>query len=369
MKKKLFMTLLAVFIFIPFTKANALELTQDLINDACTNTPDTDIGGLVCHIEDEDREITLLSGTHSLNEDIEAYTFQFFDADGNTILNLNNHTLTGEIIVSYNNTLTLNGPGTVTGNVAVEQGNITINGGNYNNGIIMLLGKLIITDAIVNSGTKTTAIAIADLSEAIISGGTFNGNIAGIGVSNEGGLGNIKSLTISGGTFNGNMAGLLIYSYDIDSIKISGGTFNGNMYGIAAVNNEETKANTILTDILDDGYTYSPDMTFNTEYDSEEEIWISYTNQKELSVVQKDNNTSTEDDTITEDNTDDSKDDVTEEKDTENTEDDVDTNTLNNTINNPKTEDNIFLYITLLVLSIIGLTSVSFKKLFTNKKI
>ena len=85
MKKKLFIALIAVFVFIPFVKVNALELTQTMIDDACTNSPDTDIGGLVCHIDGEDREITLLSGTHSLSEDVAAYAFQAFDADGNTI--------------------------------------------------------------------------------------------------------------------------------------------------------------------------------------------------------------------------------------------------------------------------------------------
>ena len=334
MKKKLFIALIAVFVFIPFVKVNALELTQTMIDDACTNTPDTDIGGLVCHIDGEDREITLLSGTHSLSEDVAAYAFQAFDADGNTILNLNNHTLTGEIIVSYNNSLTINGPGTVTGSVVAEQGNITINGGTYNNGITMLLGKLIITDATVDSGSERMAVAIMDLSETTISGGTYTGTIAGVGVAEEGGYGNIKSITISGGTFTGGMTGLMLYSYDIDSIKLSGGTFTGGLYSILAVNDAEAKANTIFNDILADGYTYSPAMTFTTEYDGDDDIWASYTNQKELSVVQDTNSTPTPEETT-------------------NPSEDT-------TTSNPATGDNIFLYITLVALSLAGLTGAGF---------
>ena len=329
MKKKLFMTLIALFVFVPFIKVNALELTQTLINDACTNTPDTDIGGLVCHMDGEDREIILLPGTHSLSSDVEVYSFKFF-SEGNTTLNLNNHTLTGEIIVSNNNSLTINGDGTVTGTVTAEQGNITINGGTYNNGIIMLLGKLIITDATVDSGSERMAVAIMDLSEATISGGTYTGTLAGVGAASEAGLGNIKSITISGGAFTGGMAGLMVYSYDIDSIKLSGGTYTGGLNSILAVNNSEAKANTVFNDILADGYTYSPAMTFNTEYDSEEDIWGSYTNQKELSVVQNTNSTTTPEQTTTS---------------TEST----------SSTSNPATGDNIFLYIILVLLSLAGL--------------
>ena len=254
MKKKLFIVLIALFVFVPFIKVNALELTQTLINDACTNTPDTDIGGLICHMDGEDKEIILLPGTHTLSSDVEVYNFKFF-SEGNTTLNLNNHTLTGEIIVSNNNSLTINGDGTVTGTVTAEQGNITINGGTYNNGIVMLLGKLIITDATVDSGSERMAVAIMDLSEATISGGTYTGTLAGIGAAEEGGLGNIKSITISGGTFTGGMAGLMVYSYDIDSMKLSGGTYTGGVYSILAVNDAEAKANTFLTNLKDSADT------------------------------------------------------------------------------------------------------------------
>lgn len=351
-KSLLFVFAVFTFIFIGISNVSAATTVVQADFDAAkagtpTNgvsyTDDTAVSGYKWYSLTTDEEFTL-------GEDIDlgdAYVL----VDNNTV-NLNGHSIATsaaeEIVFGGSENLTLAGTGTIDGGIAIDEatltlnGNITynkivmstdgvviVNGGTLKNGLLSVRsnitvngGALISPDnagaLILNEGSATirggsftatgdaSAVYISGGANATITGGTFtSSNDNGLEVLEDG-----TKVTITGGTFTGLNSGLTINDNPI--VKLSGGTFKatGTGAGTGAIRVE----NGTFANLLATGYKYSVASTTTTDVYS----------AKATQVVRATAATTTS------------------------------TNT--STLQNPKTGDNILLYISMLGLSIVGLT-------------
>lgn len=333
MKKKIIMVLIAVFMFIPFIKVNALELTQEMFDSAINAGDGEKIGSITYssaygfYLDPDD---------YTLGEDINAQHITF--NGGESTLNLNNKTLSS-IIITEGAKLTIEGDGVVNGGLGVYSGDydgnmgseVIIKGGTYDD-IDVTYSKLVIENATVVG--EYHGITLGSGADVEIKGGTFTvgpeGKAFEVGTHYSE---NVK-VTVSGGTFSGGEYGLYAKLESYDQLSLLAGTYEGSIAAIIVESLESTfgeELKTSLTDLLGEGFTYSPNMSFTTESDNG--VWKTKTNQKELSVVPK--------------SSDDESDEVVP---TTPTGDDT-----SNTTNNPQTGDNIMFYISMLGLSIISL--------------
>ena len=341
MKKKIIIPLLAVFLFISFINVNALELTQEMFDEVMAAGEGNKIGNIVYsslngYILDPDN--------YTLGEDITVDSITF--NSGESILNFNNKTLSS-IIITEGAKLTIEGDGGVNIGLGVYSGDydgnmgseVIIKGGTYSD-IDVTDSKLVIENATIEG--EYHGITLGSGSNVEINGGTFNVGPEGKAFEVGTHYSENAKVTVRGGTFSGGEYGLYAKLEAYDQITLLGGTFKGS---IAAINVESYDATsgeelkTSLTDLLGEGYTYSPNMTFTTEYTFGK--WMSKTNEKELSVVLKSSDNSDEE--LAPASSNDSQ---------EPTNDDN-----SNITNNPQTGDNIMFYILILGLSIIGTVS------------
>lgn len=330
MKRKLFMILIAVFVFISFTKVNALELTQSMF-DAAKASSGTEVDGIK-HVDSygEDKYF-LAAGDYLLGEDISADSVTF--SSGESTLDSNGKTLSGDIIVSTS-TFTVSGNGNIDKIIAYPDGIVTINGGNYKD-LLVSGGRMIVNDATVNNTMSYGYAIVVECGELEVNGGTFYGERGG-GAFEKDDDSVLTSIVITGGTFEGGLLGFG-GAPNGDNISISGGIFKGGQVALAMEVPTEEKANTILTDILASGYIYSPDITFDV--DDLGDSFMTSTVQKEVAVVADTNATTPEQTIISEP--------------TNPTED-------TNTNSNPQTGDSILFYIIIFGLSLIGIVGVGF---------
>lgn len=137
---------------------------------------------------------------------------------------------------------------------------------------------------------------------------------------------------VRGGTFSGGEFGLSVILEAFDQVSLIGGTYKGSIAAINVKSREATSGDilkTSINDLLGDGFTYSPKMTFTTDSNSGQ--WMTKTNQNELTVVPGSNDSESDVD-------------INNEKQVDSV----------STTNNPKTGDNIIIYILMLVISILG---------------
>ena len=367
MKKKiLFIFAMVAFMLISVPNVYAsTTITQDDFDSAKAGTPSngvsyTEASGHKWYSLTAGEEF-VLGGDVNLDD-------AFLDSNNNT-LNLNGHGITnaevlGEdmLLNAYDRDLTLTGTGTVGRNVIVGGGTLTLDGNITYNGTVTISDGTDAGTAVVNAGTFNGGFESAN-STATINAGTFVGDGWGAalqlnnstttikggtftagGASStyiEGGSTTITggtftsagdngieifddstNLTISGGTFTGAVSGLAIN--DNPTVKLSGGTFKATGTGADA---GAIRAEGTFASLLASGYKYSSASTTTTGVYS----------VKETSVVTGKTTSTTTTDTVA-------------------------TTESEATINNPKTGDNIIIYISLLGLSLIALSATYTKK-------
>lgn len=331
--KGLIITLVAVIALVPFISAkaaDAVEINEASFDTAYANRP-TITNGISS--SSDGTIFTLHEGSYKLTGDIEKANLVF---DGNVVIDLNGHTLTFDTYgLDEDDNVTFNGNGTVNGVMTADSNaKLIINGGNFN-GDITVRGE---TDLVITDGTFTNdmggAIHVETFGNVTISGGKFTGGagasamyimeeanvtISGGEFTSQGDNGvevETGVLNISGGVFKGAVAGLMLGE---PTLNLSGGKFiSTNNGGITTY--IRTATNDTFNSWLLDGYEYSPAVSVSTN------DYYAFS-QKEIEVKKI----------------------ATEEVEEPKT-------------NNPNTSDNIMIYISLLGLSLIGLTGLKLSK-------
>ena len=355
MKKKILFTIVAfIFMFIGMSKVSAegaITLTQADFTDA-KNAPETTTSkGLWYHVDGPDKLYILPQNTNiildgAINLDDGAGEIQL--RNNNLTLN-SNVSITGGIKTESSTNNTLSGAGTVSGEVKQFGGNMTINGsitfnklftsvnanttiingGTFNDGFMAKQNTdVTINNATINTGTSmSNAIQVDNYSKIVINNVTVTAYNVALASSDAG------DVTIKGGTFTGGGAGLFIGG---GTAKIYGGTFR-----TTSATNIDGKNGAIVIGssytfegLLADTYRYSA----STEYTTSTNYSLKFLNVREISVV-----------TESASGTTDSNNTVTPTK-----------------LSNPKTGDNIILYI---VLALIGITGLVGLGVYTKKKV
>lgn len=345
MKKKIIMLLLTVFMFIPFSKVNALELTQEMFDTAKNAGTDVKVGNITYKGYDS---YYLDADDYTIGDDITVHIITF--NGGESTLNINNKNING-IIITEGAKLTIEGDGSI-GALGVYSGDydgligsdVLIKGGTFID-IDVTDSKLVIEN--VNVEGEYHGITANSGADIEINGGTVTVGPEGKALEVGSHYSEHAKVTVNGGTFSGGEYGLYVLRESYDQLSLLGGTFKGSIAAIGFKSSEATSdepLKTSIRDILKEGYTYSPQMTSTTQFTAGN--WIAKTDQKELSVVPK--------------TSDDSEESVVP---TTTTSDEA-----SNTTNNPQTGDNIMFYISMLGLSLIGLTGtgIYLKKKRTN---
>ena len=357
MKKKILYAIATFVLMIvgisSVSATTAVTLTQADFTDA-KNAPETTTSkGIWYHVDGPDKLYILPENTDIILDG----AFNLDDGAGEIQLRNNNLTLnsnvsiTGGIKTESSTNNTLSGAGTVSGEVKQFGGNMTINGsitfnklftsananttiingGTFNDGLMAKQNTdVTINNATINTGTSmSNAIQVNNYSKIVINNVTVTAYNVALASSDAG------DVTIKGGKFTGGGAGLFI---DGGTAKIYGGTFK-----TTGGTNIDGKNGAIgigpsftFEGLLANGYKYS----VSTDYTTTLNYSLKFLNASEISVVTKTANTTTN----------------------------TTTNTTNTaaTTNNPKTGDNILLYIVMLGLSLIGIvgTGVYTKKRF-----
>lgn len=191
-----------------------------------------------------------------------------------------------EIIEDYYPVLNIKNA-SINGNIAVIQGKLVMDNGTVDatevdtDAVYVWDGS----SAIINGGTFKSPYnglmvepgygeGAFNIKSVIVNGGTFIGEY-------ESGIGAFATdkLEINGGTFTGGAFGL--FFLDITDFKLKGGLFKGTEEnGVGIYTAGETAE--ALTDILAEGYVYDPELE-TTVKDIEEDKYIA--TQKEISVI------------------------------------------------------------------------------------
>ena len=268
----------------------------------------------------------------------------------NNNLTLNGVTLTGGIKTESSTTNTLSGDAIVSNDVLQSGGTLTINGniefnglftsanadstiingGKFNNGIMAKQNTdITINNAIVKTGNSmSNAIQVDHYSTIVINNATVTADNVAVASDEDG------DVTINGGTFTGKTAGLFIGN---GTCKLSGGTFKTtgerNIWG---KNGAIAIATTMqFADLLEVPYIYSA----ATDYSDSTEgpiVNFRFLNAREISVVDDSDEPAIVTTTTTEEKKEETK--------------------------NPKTGDNILVYISMLLLSVLGVASLRLYK-------
>ena len=313
--KGLVLSLVAVMAFIPFVGVKAeevKELNQDAFDQALAGTP---TNGVTYDVTDGTYK--LAAGSYKITGDITID--KTVGVVGNVTLDTNGKDLTITVYpaigISGSNSLTINGTGTISGNILVcEEASLTINDGNFVSDMGGAINAHDGSHLTINNGKFTagaSAVYVMHDATATITGGEFtslgdNGVEAGSGV-----------LNISGGTFKGFVTGLMVGDA---TLNLSGGKFiaTDDLGGIT-ISDANTTVDT-FNSLLLEGYEYSPSVSISKEGN------FVFT-QKEIEVKK-----------IAAEETEEPK------------------------TNNPNTSDNIMIYISLLGLSLIGLVGTKLSK-------
>lgn len=178
MKNKLFLVLIAIFMFMGFTNVNALDLTQAMFDAV----EEVDHGVKVGRVfRDEANNYYLDPGDYTLSEDININNIIF--NGGESTLNLNNKTLMC-IVITEGAKLTIEGDGVVGGVGVYSSGyeeeigsEVIVKGGTYID-FDLVDSKLIIENATVEG--EYHGITLGSGADVEINGGTFNVGPEGI---------------------------------------------------------------------------------------------------------------------------------------------------------------------------------------------
>ena len=263
MKRVLLIILFGLVALIPASVfAAATELTQAMFDSASNSTTPISLNGT---------NYTIVNGEYILGENIDLGADHIqFGAGNNVVIDTNGKTITssysdGTIIINGAATIEIKGAGSIlnTGsnkNSLVQrggQGTTTIDGPTFNKVYVGEEPPVPITTLIINSGTfeylNCTGIdlTINDISipaaassdnGIFLHDGTFVINDGTVASSNGLALDYYpddinSSLIINGGTFNGHVAGLIFrtHSPNSPSLTINDGTFTGGQFGIYVV--------------------------------------------------------------------------------------------------------------------------------------
>ena len=292
MKKKLFIVVLGLFLFIPIlnVKADTIELTQAMFDAAKNNE-----AGAPDYISYESHDYTInadngsydfiLGENINLGEDI-----NFINGTYN--LNLNGKLLNCRSFYANTVNMVISGNGTVSGHAGFDYSNVTIMNGTFNNYISGWGTKLIIEDATVYSDETEYAIDVNSNSEFEFRGGTYTVSEVGNSKDNSAAV-RVKhseaKIVVKGGHFSGGKYGIYTETSEAEGIKLLGGTFEGTEaainilgFGLSNYTNDKT-----LETLLAEGYMYSPSMTIVNEASTNGYNYNSYTKEKTLEVVKK----------------------------------------------------------------------------------
>ena len=362
MKKGLFlMGVMAFMVIVAPNAYAATTITQADFNAAKGGTPTNGITyddvNLTYNLDE--------NGEFTFGSDIDL-------SDASLVINKNTINTNGKTITSssmstisaLNTTLTLSGNGTVTStggsSIVSTTSTLNISAGTYTSGVVVNGGKANISGGTFNSSAWGGAAEFNN-ADITITNGTFNANgasavyiadgninISGGSFTSAGDNGiefmSVGTLKISGGTFTGASSGINLPG--TENVTLSGGTYkatsNTGFGGIVVFGQTDP---TLLNNLVAANYKYSPNLeaTHQDWYGmniikSQNEISVVSTNSVPATAV--DNSTTSTDNTAT-------------------------ATSVEKTSNNPKTGDNILLFIVLSVISIIGLsTNVVLKKRF-----
>ena len=325
-KGLLFVFGIITFMFLGITDVLATDINQSTFNTAASGTPTNGVSW-----SRDDYKFILAPGTYTLTGNINIFNDARIQLSGVTTIDLGEYSITGNqwsglISVVDGGVVTISGNGTITNNsngsraLIQETGSLTIEGGTFSS-IAVSSCNLTINDGTFTSnsgvavqidGTFTsnsgTAVRFVN-GDHKVTGGTFTANYAAEAY-------NVTKLEITDGTFNGVSTGLLV---DYSTVLLSGGTYKGSSDTDGSA--IKLSGRNTINDLLVSGYKYSTDST-TIIVDEEERM-----NVKETSVIP---------DVIS--------DDTTRET----------VSTTTGTDKNPKTGDNIFIYVILLVVSSLG---------------
>ena len=366
--KKVLLGLLFLFVPIMVVNAEEIEITQAML-DAAFESPETKVGfvtykpvtktfdfGVVVftsyydyyYIDPGDYKLgsDVLLSTRDAGGDVVYVPYLVFTA-GNSTLNLNEHKIgIGLLAVDDTNTanLTVKGDGIVTSLNVYKNSNITIEGGTYTQ-VYIEDGTLLIKNA-----TLDTTLAPVDFHE--LNGITFNGsgNLTiedGTFIAEQSVIfatsfvdGSQHDVNIKGGTFkidnnhdlNRRHTCINLISSYIKSFKLSGGTFESVIGAIDILFEDAASVDSnVFNTYLADGYKYSEELDLQNDYGVDLRVANNL-----LSIVP-----------IEETNTETNEETSVETKETK----------------NPKTNDNILIYISLLFVSLYMLAN---KNLLNN---
>ncbi len=335
MKKRMFIVVLGLFLFIPLlnVKADTIELTQAMFDAFSEQPKDTKIGS----ITKTEYGFVLDPNDYVFGQDLMVNNNIGFTRiniqNGDYSFNLNNHSL-NTYIDAYGVNLVIDGEGTIEGGAFFsEESIVTIKNGTFNDSITVEESKLIIENGTFNSGDDRYTLFPKTSSDIEIKGGTFKvseektneDNSCFVDVSHS-----YVKLVIKDGTFIGGKYGIYGRITDIDGISLQGGTFEGNeaaifILGYALNNNDFDNA---IDSLLGEGFMYSP--SFNKVIDTKNNYnYFVHTDEKILKVVPKPVEPSSEKETT-----------------------ETETNSTNS--KNPKTKDSI---INIILINVLCITS------------
>ena len=277
------MTFALLFTGVQVQAAEPIEITNEKLADAKAD-PGTAVDGITYQ---SSNEYYFASGDYVFGEDITGSDyFSFYFNDGDFKLDLNGKTITAYAQFEINNsTLILDGNGTIESGLQITgNSNVTIKSGTFNGNIKSTSSKLLIENATVNNEWGEAITIAGTNGEVEIWDGTFtsaeDSGAAAFRVEAD----SVKSLIIKGGIFTGDDYGFRSDNATYETVYLKGGTYKGiKDAAIYFSRGTEEAANSILMDILYDGYVYLPEIETVVEYDSGD--YIAKTNIKETSVV------------------------------------------------------------------------------------
>lgn len=228
--KEFVVSVIAIFVFMPFINVNAADLDQTNFDDALAN-PGTNVNGVVYSSDAAD--YYLVEGTHKLVENINLDGHALFLPSGTITLNLNGKSITtaedtySPMVVAEGSSaqLTITGNGSINGNKSLGAYNgatITVENGAFN--------EVEIEDAtlIIKNGTFATddfsLISARGESNITIKNGNFKGTIF---------VNDKSNITIDDGSFIASSAGTINFGSS-GTATINNGTFTGTD-GISAM--------------------------------------------------------------------------------------------------------------------------------------
>lgn len=175
MKKKMFIVVLGLFLFVPLlnVKADTIELTQAMFDAFSEQPKDTKIGS----ITKTEYGFVLDPNDYVFGEDLTVNNNIGFTRiniqNGDYSFNLNNHTL-NTYIDAYEVNLVIDGEGTIEGGAFFSEDSIvTIKNGTFNDSITVEESKVIIENGTFNSGDDRYVVFPKGNSDIEINGGTF----------------------------------------------------------------------------------------------------------------------------------------------------------------------------------------------------